>query len=100
MKKQTKMACLILAFAAVLCSCKKDENKSLKDKEPIEAEVKKTDVKRTVTVPELKTYLSVLINADTAILKYDEKREVFTLLGIDQFTKANLTEVYLNNTKN
>lgn len=95
---QTKYFILLLSLLSI-SACKKDENKSLKG-DTTQTEEKKVDVKRTVTIPELKAYLSGLIKADTTILGYDEKREVFTLLGIDQFTKEKLTEVYLNNNKN
>lgn len=95
---QTKYFILLLSLLSIT-ACKKDENKVLKI-DAIENEEKKVDVKKTVTVPELKTYLSDLIKADTTILGYDEKREVFTLLGIDQFTKERLTEIYLKNNKN
>ncbi len=78
-----------VALIAIFVSCKKDFEVSVASDTSIQQP----------TILDLKNYMAILINADADDIKYNERTESFSLFGVDQISKQQLTEFY-NNAKN
>lgn len=52
-----------------------------------------------VSISELKAYMSKLINVKVEEIGYNEKTEQFSIAGVDQISKKELTESYKRNAK-
>lgn len=88
MKKLIKSAFMVCALL-ITFSCSKEK------------EIEKTNVEvvQELGVPELKSYLSKLINVKIEEIGYNVKTEQFSIGGIDQISKQELTESYKRSTK-
>ncbi|MNL45168.1 hypothetical protein D3C87_1677910 [compost metagenome] len=82
-KKSLKILSLFIAVA-IISSCAKTEI------EPKRAE----EIQHEKRIESLKIFMSKQIGVDTTILEYNEKTQMFSMLGHEQISLEKLTELY------
>lgn len=82
---------VVVLGVATVTGCKKDQTVTEVK------EVQKAESKSEISIEVLKQYFANRINAKLDWITYDEKTEMFQLLGVSQVSKKDLIESYQRN---
>jgi hypothetical protein len=89
-KKMHQIALLAIPLMMSLSSCKKDE---------VEPQAVTTVAPQKTEIETLTVYFAKLINVKPTDIQYNDTTEQFSLWGVEQLTKDQLTRMYENSKK-